>query len=188
MQKLQSIMQKNGLDARIFSTAEEAKTHFLSEIAPGASVGIGGSVTVQQMGLSQTLKEKGHSVHWHWEETGPAAMNEARKLAFEADVYLLSANAVTRGGILLNADGTGNRVAASFYGPKDVYFFVGRNKIVDTVDDAIARLYNVATPLNAERLGFKKEDKRHHSVIVLLDRPTIGKKIHVCLIDQDLGY
>lgn len=187
LEEVAAIMRHNGFDAPVFDTAAQAGAYMLENIEPGRSVGIGGSVTVRDMGLADALRAQGNTVHWHWEGKGAHA-NELRDLANGADVYLCSANALTADGVLVNADGTGNRLAGSFYGPRDVWFVVGKNKLVDTLQDAIDRIDKVASPLNAQRLGITPIDRRIYSVITLIDRPTNGRKMHALLIEEDLGY
>ena len=104
-------------------------------------------------------------------------------------------------GVLLNIDGTGNRVAATLYGHKKVYFVVGRNKIAPTYDEALWRARNIAAPKNAQRLqrktpcavkGDKCYDCRSSTRIcrglVVLWGPMLGMEAEVVLVDQDLGY
>ena len=110
VEKALRALRENGFEARWFATAAEAADALCAELK-GKTIGIGGSVTVEQMGLGDRLSRE-NTVFWHWRQ--PAA--EARKNAMAAEVYLLSANAVSETGALVNIDGTGNRVAASLYG------------------------------------------------------------------------
>ena len=73
--------------------------------------------------------------------------------AYDADVYLASANAITEDGILVNIDGNSNRVSAIAYGPRKVLFIVGMNKVCPDLDSALKRARNVAAPVNAQRFG-----------------------------------
>ncbi len=187
LEEVAAIMCENGLDARVFAKTAQAREYMLANIGQGVSVGIGGSVTVRDMGLAEALRAHGHMVYWHWEGKG-AEMDTLRDKANSADTYLCSANALTANGVLVSADGTGNRLAGSFYGPKDVWFVVGKNKLVDTLQDAIDRIDHIASPLNARRLNITPEDRRIYSVITLIDRPTNGRRMHVLLIEEDLGY
>ena len=146
VEKALRALRENGFDARYFATAAEAADALCAELK-GKTIGIGGSVTVEQMGLGDRLSRE-NTVFWHWQQPGA----EARKNAMAAEVYLLSANAVSETGALVNIDGTGNRVAASLYGREHVIYLVGVNKLAPTLEAAIDRARNVAAPLNARRL------------------------------------
>ena len=146
VEKALSALRENGFDARWFATAAEAADALCAEVK-GKTVGIGGSVTVEQLGVYDRLSRE-NTVYWHWCQ--PAA--EAIRQAEQSQVYLLSANAVSETGALVNIDGTGNRVAASLYGREHVIYLVGVNKLAPTLEAAIDRARNVAAPLNARRL------------------------------------
>lgn len=103
-------------------------------------VGIGGSMTITELGLPKALVERGNEVHFHWLESTPEGMDRARENASKADVYLTSTNALTEKGQLVNIDGTGNRVTAMVFGPKKVYVVCGINKLVDDIDGAMKRI------------------------------------------------
>ena len=111
-----------------FATAEEA-ADYLDRSIDGVSVGIGGSVTAEQMGLYEKLS--GHNrVFWHWR---PESAEDPRREAMTADMYITSVNGMAETGELINIDGNGNRVASSLYGHKKVWFIVGRNKLAPTL-------------------------------------------------------
>ena len=189
---------KKNLEARDFSvstvsTAAEAAAYLDSAI-DGTTVGIGGSMTVQQMGLHEKLAAH-NEVHWHWTD-GP----EARAKAAHADVYITSANGLTENGEIINIDGAGNRVASTLYGHKRVYFIIGRNKLAPTYDEALWRARNIAAPKNAQRLGKKtpcavkgdrcydcKSPDRICRGLVVLWGPSMGVETEIVLVDEDLG-
>lgn len=98
----------------------------------GRTVGIGGSITVEELGVYPRLAED-NQVFWHWKQD-PA---QARAQAGAAEVYLCSANGVSETGEIVNIDGTGNRLAASMYGKKKVYIIIGVNKVEPTLEQAI---------------------------------------------------
>lgn len=186
MQDVLKVLKQNGFDAHYFDTAAQAAAYLTAHVAPQARVGIGGCLTAQQMNLSQRLRQAGHTVNWHW-ECEKEEVEAVRARAFASDVYIASANALTRTGVIMNSDGAGNRVASTFYGPKDVWFVVGRNKVVDSVEDGMRRIDTVASPLNAQRLNLPA-DRKLYNVTVLLERPTTGRNMHVLVIGEDLGY
>lgn len=190
-------LNKNGFKARLFETAEEAKAAAILLIG-SSSVGFGGSVTVDSMGIYEALAQKGNALYWHWKNSGNTAVYQT---AMTADFYLSSSNAVTEDGKLVNIDGKGNRVAAMFFGPKRVLIIAGRNKITPDTDSAIKRIKKYACGPNAARLGIKTpcavtntcidcdSPNRICRVTSIIDRPMIGgQEIHVYLVNQDLGY
>ncbi len=199
MQALVERLRKRGFDAHLFGTAGEAAAYVRRLVGEGATVGVGGSMTVKEMNLAQQLREDGHEVFWHWEAVADD-VSAVRDRAMHADVYLCSSNAITRDGVIFNTDGNGNRVAATIYGPKEVFFLIGSNKVCDDYAAAFHRIKNVATPKNAKRLNAKTpcavtgkcENCLSPSVMcgatVLMERPTGGRTIHVLLIDEELGY
>lgn len=200
MEKLQKTidsLNKNGFKARLFETADEAKTAAI-ELIGSSSVGFGGSVTIDSLGIYEALAANGNAVYWHWKSDDKTAM---RKSAMSADFYLSSSNAVTEAGKLVNIDGHGNRVAAMFYGPQKVLIIAGRNKIAPDTDAAIARIKKYACGPNAARLGIKTpcavtntcidcdSPNRICRVTSIIDRPMVGgHEVTVYLVNQDLGY
>ena len=186
-------LEARGFSVSTFSTAAEAAAYLDSAI-DGTTVGIGGSMTVQQMGLHEKLAAH-NEVHWHWTD-GP----EARAKAAHADVYITSANGLTENGEVINIDGAGNRVASTLYGHKRVYFIIGRNKLAPTYDEALWRARNIAAPKNAQRLGKKtpcavkgdrcydcKSPDRICRGLVVLWGPSMSLDTEIVLVDEDLG-
>ena len=198
VEKALSALRENGFDARWFATAAEAGDALCAELK-GKTVGIGGSVTVEQMGLGDRLSRE-NTVFWHWRQ--PAA--EARKNAMAAEVYLLSANAVSETGALVNIDGTGNRVSALSFGPGEVFVIAGVNKRVEGGEEAaIERIKTQACGKNARRLGLNTpcarlnrcvgeggcaSPQRMCNVVQKIERAPGGRAFHVVLIDEALGY
>ena len=184
--KVKEALLKRGFAAETFATKEEAAARVM-EMAKGAqSVGWGGSETVKEMGLREAMADAGKEIRDH--ET-------------VCDLFLLSANALTADGRIVNIDGRGNRVAASIYGPRQVVFVVGRNKIVEGgLDDAVARIKRCACPPNCRRLGKQtpcaltgkcadcNSPDRICMVTVIHERPARATPTAVLLIDEDLGY
>ena len=202
MDKLQMTAQNlehNGFKVQVFNSAAEAKEAALALIGSG-SVGFGGSVTVRDMGLYEQLEEQGNSVYWHWKAT-PEELSAVFRGAHSADTYICSANAILESGALLNIDGTGNRVANLFYGPKKVIVIAGENKLASDYNSGIERIKKYACPPNARRLNLKTPcaatgecndcnvPERMCKVTVLLERPSNAvKDVHVLLVRETLGY
>lgn len=142
-------LQNRGFEVKCFDNKEGARD-YLTEKLKGQTIGFGGSITLQEMGLFDALSAN-NSVWNHWVQDP----NEARKNAGAADVYITSANGVAETGELINIDGAGNRVSSTLYGKKEVYFVVGINKFEESFEKALWRARNIASPKNAQRLGRK---------------------------------
>ena len=125
-------LEARGFSVRTFATAAEAAA-YLNEAIDGKTVGFGGSVTLQDMGLYELLGSH-NEVHWHWVNG-----QEERKTAMGTQVYLSSANGLAETGEIINIDGGGNRVASTLYGHEKVYLVIGRNKLAPTYDEALWR-------------------------------------------------
>ncbi len=192
-------LERNGFKVQVFDNASDAKEAALALIGSG-SVGFGGSVTVRDMGLYEQLKEQGNAVYWHW-KAKPEELPAVFSHAHSADIYICSANAILESGALLNIDGTGNRVANLFYGPKKVIVIAGENKLSPDYEAGIARIKKDACPPNARRLNLKTPcaatgecndcnvPERMCKVTILLERPSNATKdVHVLLVREALGY
>jgi hypothetical protein len=103
--KTMESLKQNGIGARFFDTSSEAVEYLLSAIPADASVGIGGSVTVNSIGIVDRLKEKRNKVLFHWLDKNPEDVQKTRRNAMNADVYMASTNALTMDGKLVNTDG-----------------------------------------------------------------------------------
>lgn len=202
MEKLDALVEKlkkYGYDVHTFENAQQAKNYLLETIPQTDTVGIGGSMTVQQMGLDQALRARGQQVFWHWGVPAEEA-NEMRKKAATADTYLCSANALTMDGKIVNIDGFGNRLAATLHGTGKVYMIVGKNKLTENLDAAIARIKNASCPANAKRLGLKtpcavlghctdcSSPQRMCRATLIFDRKPNAHPIDILLVDEELGF
>ena len=187
-------LEARGFSVRTFATAAEAAA-YLNEAIDGKTVGFGGSVTLQDMGLYELLGSH-NEVHWHWVNG-----QEERKTAMGTQVYLSSANGLAETGEIINIDGSGNRVASTLYGHEKVYLVIGRNKLAPTYDEALWRARNIASPKNAQRLGRKtpcavkgdrcydcKSPDRICRGLVVLWEAMMGMEMEVVLVDEELGY
>ncbi len=135
-------------DAYYCRTGAEALEKALSLIPEGSSVGWGGAISAQQIGLMDALKAGNYrTIDRDTAQDRDAVMMEC----LHADVFLTGANGLSLDGQMVNIDGTGNRVAAIVYGPKSVIVIVGMNKVTRTIEDAVQRARNVAAPMNQQR-------------------------------------
>lgn len=192
-------LTRRGFQVHCAETGKEAAQYILGFLDGGdvKSVGVGGSMTIQQLHITDAIRDAGIPVHWHWLGQGASAFPGAR----EADLYLCSANAVTTDGQLVNIDGTGNRVAAMIHGPRQVVAVVGVNKLVEGgIQQAIARIKRDACPPNARRLGLPTPcgmtgkcnaaacESGFCNVITIQEHPTGKRPYHVVLVNEELGY
>ena len=200
LEQVASAMRKRGFLVTVTDNADQAASFIRESIPAGAAVAVGGSMTVKNMGLHTQLREDGHKVLWHW-EAAPADRRAVLLEAMQAPYYICSANAVTEDGLIVQLDGTGNRVAALCYGPSDVYMIIGRNKIVEGgYQQAVRRIKQVACPANARRLNLDtpcaKDGKCNTSactnsmcnLFLSIEGASGGKKTHVILVNEDLGF
>jgi len=202
IQKTLENLNKKGFLAVYAENVDMAVKYILSNIKTSDVVGIGGSVTLIEIGIIEALKKRGNKLYSKAIALEKEIENaESAMLAgMNADVYLTSTNALTVSGDLVNIDGTGNRVAAMFYGPKKVIIITGKNKIVDNYNNAIERIKKIVCPINARKLRLNTpcaiygecsecdSPQRMCNVTVYLQYPTRGKEIHIVLIDGDFGF
>ena len=200
IEKAISGMRDNGFEVVELQTAEQAKEYLLSAIQPGESLGVGGSVSVRELGVLPALSEKGVNVLL----TDGKSKEEAQRLRQEsmlADCYLCSVNAVTTSGQLVLVDGRGNRVGAVCYGPRRLYFVVSHSKVVNGgINTAIGRVKQTAAPRNACRLKMdtacartgvcagKDCQEKMCCLTLTVDRVPHDRTITVLIVEEALGY
>ena len=182
-------------------TKEMAGQEILRHTTPGQKIGVGGSVTIRELGILKELESQGCTIYDHWKSGLPAEnILKARKSQMTSDLFLTSTNAVTLNGELVNIDGIGNRVNSMNFGPGKVILVAGYNKIVEDVQEGIGRIKNVAAPLNARRLHIDvpcakvgtcvdcSSPNRICRVIVIHERKPSLTDILVVLVGEELGF
>jgi hypothetical protein len=194
-------LQNRDFEAFYYDTIKQASTEMMTRIPPEATVGIGGSVTIRELGVIEELEKRGNKVVHHWRTDIPKEKNrEVRKKEGLADYYLTSANAITRDGDIINIDGIGNRVAHMIYGPDNVMIVAGYNKIVNDIDQGIRRSKDIAAVINANRVGAKtpcattgkcidcKAPGRICRVTTIIQYRPWQTNIQVLLVNEKLGF
>ncbi len=195
-------LQRRSFGAEYVPTGADALRRILEIIPEDATVGIPGTITVRDIGALDALKERGNTVFQHWGKMTNEERREARFRENTADVFITSANALTRDGRIINIDGTGNRVAGMAWGNGLVLFVIGINKLAFDLEDGLKRARSATIP-NAIRQNVETACvKAGHCVncsasgnddsmcraILILEQPLKGRKYHVIIVGEDLGY
>ena len=144
-------LQQRHFDAYYCASKEEALQKALELIPEGASVGWGGAMSAQQIGLMAAVKAGPYRAIDRELCKTPQEREQAAMDCLSADVFLTGANALSINGEMVNIDGMGNRVAAIIYGPKNVLVIAGMNKVEDSLEAAVNRARTVAAPMNQQR-------------------------------------
>ncbi len=188
--ELENNFTKRGFGFKLFDTKEQAVNYVVGE-CKGKSVGFGGSVTLDQLGVYEKLKDNGIDAHWHWR-------NEP--IYMDGEIYLTSANGISKTGEVVNIDGTCNRVAATLYNTKRCIIVCGVNKLTIDLQSAIERARNISAPLNAKRLNKKvpcvitgkcedcQSPERICKAMVVLMNPPTDMDCEIVLVRENLGY
>lgn len=196
-QKVIKGLESRNMSGYYAATREEAVKKALEIIEEGSTVTMGGAMSAHEIGLVDAVKNG----NYNFIDRDAATDKRAAMLAaYDADVFLSSANAMTEDGIIVNIDGNSNRVSAIAQGPKKVLFIVGMNKICDDLDGAIKRARNVAAPINAQRFGLSTPCAKTGACMDCKSPDTIccqflitrfsrhEGRIHVILVNDILGF
>lgn len=192
--------KKRSIEGYYCHGAEEAVEKVLELIPEGSSVAWGGSMTLRQIGLLRRLKKAELKLL----DRDSAKNDEEKQIiqykTFNCDYYLMSSNAITQDGKLVNIDGNGNRIAALIYGPANVIIIAGMNKVTEDEESAMKRVRNYAAPVNSLRLGKNTPCTRTGNCNeclsedcsccqVLVTRKSNNKnRIKVVLVGEELGF
>lgn len=194
--RLQESLEKNGFTYHYFATGKET-ADYLDATLDGKTIGFGGSMTLKALNLYDRLSQH-NTVYSHWTEPGPETLEKAAA----AQVYLSSVNGLAETGEIINIDGAGNRVAATLYNKERVIYVVGQNKIAEDYEKALWRARNIASPLNARRLGkktpcavgelkcydCKSPERICRGLTVLWRKMTTVQVCEVLVVGEELGY
>lgn len=193
-------LRSREFDAMWFNSSSEAVKKVLEIVPEGTTVGAGGSVTLQETGIIDGLSGRGDRVIRHDISMGLAQTIQVRKEANACSHYLTGSNAITMDGDLVNIDGVGNRVAAMSFGPDVVIAVAGANKLVPGIHEAMSRIKNIATPINARRVGIDSPCVKAgkcldcHSpasicrVTTIISQKPMYTDFKIILIAEDLGF
>ncbi|MBW1925410.1 MAG: lactate utilization protein [Deltaproteobacteria bacterium] len=205
LEDLKEALEANHFEVHITQTAASARELFLEEILPGLevkTVSWGGSMTFMATGLYEIMRDDDrYEVLDAFKRDVPREeLIEIRRQALLADLFLTGTNAVTEDGQLVNLDMIGNRVCGITFGPRHVVIFVGRNKIVSDLDEAMVRVKNYVAPVNAMRLDMKtpcvntgyceecNSPQRICNTWTITEKSFPKGRVKVVLINEDLGF
>lgn len=193
-------LESRNMEAYYVKTKEEALAKALELIPEGSSISWGGTMSAQEIGLTDALHKGNYDVY---DREQVETREEKEKIAHQAlncDFFIGSTNALSEDGVLVNVDGNANRVAAFAYGPKNVLLIVGMNKVVKTEADAMSRARNEAAPINAQRFGVDTPCVKNGSCFnckspqciccqILITRfSKVPKRTKIILVDENLGF
>lgn len=179
---------------------ESAKAKVLELIGPNKKVvTYGGSMSLDEVGLKEAVEKAGHDLLRREKYVTPEEKRECFAKQTLADVFMMSTNAITLDGELVNIDGSGNRVACLSFGPNEVIVVAGMNKVVSNVEEGIARSRNFAAPPNTVRLGCDTPCAKIGQCgnclndticcqIVVTRASRVPGRIKVILVGEELGY
>lgn len=193
-------LESRNHEAYYAENAEAALSKALELIPEGSSVGWGGSMTTEAIGLNEAIRKGNYNALDRDTAKDMEERGQIMRSHNSADFFLTSCNAMSEDGNIVNIDGTGNRVACLSYGPANVIMVVGMNKIVKTLDDAMSRAKNIASPVNAQRFDIKTPCKQTGycadckspnriccSTLITSFSLTPGR-FKIILVNEDLGF
>ena len=196
-QKVIDGLKSRNMEGFYAADREEALKLALELIPEGSSVTMGGCMSAVEIGLVDALRSGSYDYidRDHAEDRRAAVLK-----AYDAGWFIASANGMTEDGVIVNIDGSANRVSAIAHGPKHVLFIVGMNKICKDVDHAMKRARNVAAPINAQRFGLNTPCAKTGSCMNCKSPDTIccqflitrfsrqAERVKVILVNDDLGF
>lgn len=193
-------LQSRHFEAYYCENREEALEKALELIPEGSSVGWGGALSAEQIGLMDALHAGNYRPIDRAIAKTPEEREQMMKDCLFSDVFLTGANGISLDGQMVNIDGAGNRVAAMIYGPKSVIVVAGMNKVEDTLENAVRRARTVAAPMNNQRFGndnpcsttgacgnCKNEKCICNQIVITRHCRPVGR-IKFILVGEELGF
>lgn len=200
IQKLKENFGLRNIEVSYFETLGEAASQLVSTIPIHCTVGIGHSATLQKMDITHALAVRGNTIYDKELAKDKEECKIIKKKALLADWYITSANAISMDGRIVNVDHSGNRMAAITYGPDHVVIVVGKNKLTNTLQEAIQRVKNIASPMNAKRAGLHPpctiankcvdcvSKERVCNTLSIIEGQVDYDRIKLWLVNEDHGY
>ncbi len=193
-------LQKRNMEGYYFEDSASCVKAIIDLMEEGSVVSWGGSMSVNECGLMAAIQSGKYTLIDRMTAKSPEESREIFAKTVMADYYLMSTNAITMDGELINIDGNGNRVACLIHGPKHVIIVAGMNKLVSNIETGYHRVRDIATPANTTRLN--KNTPCFHTgrcgdclspdcicnQIVVTRRSGHPGRIKVFLVGEELGY
>lgn len=193
-------LEKRNMEGYFFEDSSSCVNAILDMMEEGAVISWGGSESIKECGLMDAIKSDKYTLIDRMSAKSPDEAREIFSKTVMADYYLMSTNAITFDGELINIDGNGNRVACLIHGPKHIIMVVGMNKLVSTVEAGYDRVRDIATPANTTRLN--KNTPCFHTgkcgdclspdcicnQIVVTRRSGHAGRIKIFFVAEELGY
>lgn len=193
-------LKSRHFDAYYCDTAREAVEKALEIMPEGVSIGWGGAATANEIGLMDALRRGNYRLFDREKAVTAEEKDRVSRDCLNADFFLTGANGLSLDGQMVNIDGTGNRVAAIIFGPKNVLVLAGMNKVCATLEDAVKRARDVAAPMNNQRFGkknpclatgtcadCKSPDCICNQIVITRNCRPAGR-IQFILVGEDLGF
>jgi L-lactate utilization protein LutB len=194
-------LQEHGFEALYVADREQARQQLLNRIPSSARVGVGGSMTIREIGILESLEAQGNIIYNHWKPgLSQEEILEIRKAHLTCDIFLTSTNALTLEGELVSTDGIGNRICAMTFGPPKVIIVAGINKLVPDIPSAFQRIKNIATPqaikeadlavpcIQTGFCGDCNSPQRACRATIILERRPMLTEMLVVLVGETLGF
>lgn len=194
-------LKKHDFEALFAVDRLAACEEILKRVPSNKTIGVGGSVTIREIGIIDKLRKQGNIIYDHWQEgLSKEESLRIRKTQQSSNIYLTSANAITITGEIINIDGFCNRISTMAFGPDEVIFVAGKNKLVRDVKEGIERVKNIAAPMNAKRFGADtpcatlgrcvdcNSPQRICRGTLILERRPFATKMLVIIVMEDLGF
>ncbi|WP_105618236.1 lactate utilization protein [Vallitalea okinawensis] len=199
-EKMVNKLKEKHYDAYLANDLNEAKKIVNDIIPEEASIALGGSITLNEMGLVEFFREGSYELYDRYNQPSWPDTVECMRQSMLADYLVTGTNAITKNGELINNDCTGNRVAGMIFGPKEVVIIAGVNKIVPTIEDGFKRLKDIA-PLNVKRIGHKTPciesgecedcqipDRMCNYTTIIHHGMKFKNRIHIIMVADEVGY
>ncbi|MDR2079161.1 MAG: lactate utilization protein [Treponema sp.] len=193
-----NIFAEKGWAAHYTETRDEVRAVLFETLLPkGVSVGLGGSETLNAMDILPALRDGSYRL---FDRYNCADHFEMCRDSLMTDYFITGANALTMNGEMVNIDCSGSRVAAMAYGPRHILVIAGVNKLVDTLEEAIARVHRIA-PMNCKRNGHQTPcaetglctdcnipARMCNQLLITYNAKKFSGKYNLIIINEELGF
>jgi len=185
-------LEERGVKARYATDREEALSLILQMIPPGATVAHGSSTTLKQINFVNYLQGEDSNyrylnIEWTAEDDAKKRYQLRGRLSLESEYYLGSVQAICEDGRVVGVDASGSRQAFYIFGPPQVIWVAGINKLVPTLDDAFRRVHEVAYPKEDKRMKEAGASGSQIGKVVIYENEKPGR-IQLILVGESLGF